>query len=382
VADPPVVGVLGAGGAVGRALVGLLSAQRTGRLRLGLRRPTTLPASPGAATGPAEVVAVDAGRPGEVEAFARGCDVVVDCVGPVAGDRSTVPLAVLAAGCDYLDPGGDEALRARLSATALERGRRAVVGAGVLPGLSELLGRWLLDPRHGGPDPARPRRLVGYVGTRDRMTPASAAEFLLALRADGGRGGAIWRAGARTGAAAEPVEHEDLPFFGAACSSYAYLTAEMERLARADGLDELRWHQVFAAGSRTLVTLSRLQRELQLGGQLQHQAEELVHSVALDMFGHEPSQQLALEVEGFSAEGPVSRSLLLRAGSTYEVTAAVATLTVDALRRCPPPPGAHLAADLLDPGVVPGLAGLPGVHALEVFDEPLRAAAALEQGVL
>jgi hypothetical protein len=251
-----------------------------------------------------------------------------------------------------------------------------VVGAGVLPGLSGLVPRWLAAPAL---DP--PTTLTAYVATLDRMTPSSAREFLLSVAGDS-RANAGWRAGARVAGALEPLHRVRLPFFPGEVTAYPYLSAETERLARAAGLDEVRWYHVFEADGRVVAALGRLQQELRRGADPAALAVELVRAVDMEMFGRAPAQQLVFGLDGRARGEPASRVAVLRAASTYELTATVTALAVAAVLRGAVPAGAHLAAEVLDPAIVAGLPVRPGVSGLHLLDGPLAGYALAEQGVL
>src|SRR5207302_8403929 len=95
--------------------------------------------------------------------FCEGCRVVVNCAGPssVIGDR--VARAAFAAGADYVDVAGERALHAQ--AVGLPAGRTALPGAGMMPGLSELLPRVLAHDH-----PRRTAHLRAWCGGRGRFT--------------------------------------------------------------------------------------------------------------------------------------------------------------------------------------------------------------------
>ncbi|WP_188316386.1 NAD-dependent epimerase/dehydratase family protein [Solihabitans fulvus] len=365
--DRPLIGVLGAAGAVGGALVETLAARGLGRLRLGTRRP-----GPARQLGAGvELASVDLARPESLRRFCDGCAVVANCVGPVAGPPAEVAEAVLRAGAGYVDAGGDEPLRARLAALP----GTAVIGAGVRPGLSGLLPRWLARTA----DPSRDTALVltGYLATTDRMTRGAAAEFLLDLAEGDGEPGALWRSGARVPRALEP-EHGTLPFFAGAIIAYPYLSAEIERVARSIPLAEVRWYQVFEAGGRMLATLSRLQEALRQGARPADLAGELTRAVDAEMFGRKSAQQLVFELAG-PAGGQVA---VLHASSTYRLTATVTALAVAALLAGTLPVGAYFAAEALDSEAVAGLPGQPGVAGLNLLDGSLADYRRVEEGAL
>ncbi|MBV9449450.1 MAG: saccharopine dehydrogenase NADP-binding domain-containing protein [Streptosporangiaceae bacterium] len=377
----PLIGILGAegavGGAVARALAGTdgTTPGLDARLRLGTRRPEAVPRLGRWFPGRAEAVCADVRDDASLAGFCAGCRVVINCAAPDAQHRSRAAAAVLRAGADYLDPGGGDALRGQLE--GLAAGRTAVLGAGVHPGLSALIPRWLAAQGLGFP-----LVLTSYIGTRDRMTRASATEFLLSLTEGHGEAHAMWRAGARHSHALEPLHETDLPFFPPAVLAYPYLTFEAERLARQLGLDEARCYYVFESSGKILTVLSRLGGRLLADADVDTLVDELIQAADIEMFARKPAQQLVFQLDGEQSGQRASRVAVLRASNTYELTATVLTLVVTEILAGTLPGGASFAAETLDPRVVTRLEGMPGVIGMHVLDRPLRAYAHVDQGVV
>jgi Saccharopine dehydrogenase NADP binding domain len=374
---PPVVGVIGATGAVGAAVVRALAAEGGGvRLRLGARWPDAVRAlvwesGPGTAA-----VAVDVASPATVAGFCAGCDVVVNCVGYLA-DRRVVAEAALRAGVSYVDAGGDGALYDRLAGRPEARRRPVVLGAGMLPGLSGLVPRWL-----AGQGLAPPLALTGYVSVLDRMTANSAAEFLASL--GDGEGHTSWRSGRRVRGEVEPLHRVRLAFFDGEVTAYPYLGAEAERLARSVPLARLCWYHVFASDGQVLPALGRLREQAGRGAGVGTLTPDLARAAELELFGRGAASKLVFQLDGRDdgrADGQTgSRVAVLSGGGTYEVTGTVCALTVAEVLAGSVPPGVRFAADALDPAVVPRLPGRPGIVGLQVLDGPLPDPTDAEQG--
>jgi hypothetical protein len=362
----PLVGVLGAGGEVGRATSRLLAAAGVADLRLGARRP----AGPGG-------VAADAGDRGSLDRFCAGCRVVVNCAAS-ASPRELVAAAALAAGADYVDPAGDGPLLARLRELAgAHPGRRALVATGASPGVSGLLPRWL-----AGRGFDRPLALTGYAWAMDRFSPGSALDFLASLDADQGDARAVWRGGTRVAQGVAPLARAVLPFFSAPVAAFPYLSAETEAVAGRLGLRDVRWYTAFDADGEMHAALPRLRDALAKGAEPAGVAAELARVADRDLFGRRPLHQFVVQVDGESAGERRSRVAVLHAAGTYELTGAVAALAVEALLEGAVPAGAGFAAEVLDPGWVERLRGSPAVIAFHELEGPIDAYAEVEQGVL
>jgi hypothetical protein len=365
------IGVLGSYGAVGTAVVADLA--RDGlALRLGGRDGDRLAAQATRLRGTeTQVVAVD--DDAALARFCTGCAVVVNCAGPSYRILDRVAVAALAAGAGYVDPGGDEPVMRLLDAGALRAaGRRVVLNAGMMPGLSSLLPRWL-----AGQSPEPPVALTAYVGTLDHLSPSSAADYLLSI--GGGTHGearAAWLDRAHVTNALEPEVDTRLEHFPGRVTAFPYLSVEAERLARSLALRDVRWFNVFD-GQHMLAALGRLQAAGSAAdGELAVMARELARAAELDLFGRDPYQLMVFELT--DAAGDV-RTLALRAGSTYGLTAATAAFAVRAVLEERVAPGVHYAAEALDPQRAPEiLAACPSATVLD----RLAPEALVEEGVL
>ncbi|BCJ69206.1 NAD(P)H-binding protein [Polymorphospora rubra] len=359
------VGVLGAGGAVGRQVARGLAGAGVG-VRLGVRRPASVEVPAGA-----EVVTVDVTAPAALRAFCAGCHLVVNCAGPSYRLSPVVAAAAVAAGAAYVDAGGDDLLRDRLSFAPVP----VVLGAGQSPGLSGLLPRWLRDP-DGGPVEV----LRAWFGGLDRFSPAAAADMVASLHDGYGEALAGWRAGAAAPRTVEPLVDVSLPPFPGRVTAYPFLTGEARRLAVELGVRDGAWFNVFA-GRQTLAVLNRL-RTGSVGADPGDAdggtaAVRLARAAEVDLAGQRPYQLMVVEI----ADDRGSRTLTLRADDGYRLTATVAVEAAAAVLAGAVPPGAWLAADLLDPAaVVDRLRRDAACTVFEVTDGPR--AAAVEEGVL
>jgi hypothetical protein len=374
------VGVLGGYGAVGGSVARLLADRGVGPLRIGGRRAEEARRFVAdQLKGSAESVAVEVTDPESLAAFCRGCRLVVNCAGPSYRLLDTVARAAVQAGADYVDPGGDTPVYNRLAGLDLARlGRVAVLTAGLMPGLTALLPRWL-----AGRVFTRVRRLTGYVGLVDHLTPAGAGDYLLSLGGGHGESRAAWRDGRLVPRALEPLTQVELPFFPGRVNAHPYLSTETQRLARDLRLEEVRWYNVFDGGGQMMAALSRLQGAMAGDADLDAAAAQLIRAAELDLFGRRPYQLLVFQLEGTGASGELTRSLVLRASDTSELTGSIAAATVRGVLHEEITPGVHYAADALEPGtVVRSLPGLPAVTTFEFIEGAAVGVEAIEEAVL
>ncbi|MEH1123251.1 saccharopine dehydrogenase NADP-binding domain-containing protein [Micromonospora sp. CPCC 206061] len=331
------IGVVGATGAVGAAAVRQLAAwgypvRAGGRSRVRLERLA-------AAAGPELAVRpVDVEDPAGLADFCAGCQAVVNCAGPSVVVLDRVARAAAAAGADYVDAAGDERLATMLRAAPASAPGACVLSAGMTPGLSGLLPRYL-----AGEGFDQVHRLIAHHGGRDRFTPAGAADYLAEVDGGGGEPGGVWRDGAVLPRALAAEAGARLPFFPEPAAVRPYLAPETVRLARDLRLAEARWYNVFA-GERTLDALERA-RSL---ADPARAVAELVRAAELDVFGRAPYQIFVLELAGAQGGAPVTRTLVVRGGEASTLTGVTAAMAAAAVVAGECPPGVHYAAEVLD----------------------------------
>ncbi|MGQ4512790.1 saccharopine dehydrogenase NADP-binding domain-containing protein [Streptomyces sp. DW26H14] len=352
----PVIGVLGASGAVGRAAVRELRALGHTGLRLGGRTASALCAV--AEEDPAghdETVWADATAPDGLRAFTEGCDIVLNCVGPTYRLRATVALAALDAGAHCVDVAGDDpaAEDLREGGDPVRDARTVVLSAGALPGLSSLLPRRLAT--WGGLDGAT--ALTAHCGGLETCSPTVAHDLMLSLSSGGADGTAYGealaavRGGRRVSRALRTDEDTVHAAFPGRVAVQPYLSGESERLATALGLDRLDWYNVHP-GPAVRALLNLLPGRLAAGEDPDRLAERLILAADLDLAGRRPYYVMDFALSGTASGAPATAELTLRAASSYRLTAAVGALAVDAVLRGGVPAGVHFACDVLDPDVV------------------------------
>lgn len=369
----PPIAILGAAGAVGGEVTRLL-ADTGHELRLGGRRADVIAriAPRGAA-----VMGLSLDDERALERFCDGCRLVINCAGPSYLVLDRVARAALQAGADYVDPGGDVPLQASLARQDLGS-RRLVLSAGMMPGLSGLIPRWLAGRFE------RCTRLVAHVGGRDRLSPASARDYLLSLGVEAGHGAlAAWRRGTRVARALSSATGVALPFFPGRVSAFPFLSSEGEAVARALKLDEVEWYNVLA-GTNIAAALARLQGAMRSSSvtNLDHAAAELARAAELDMCDGPSYQVMTLHLEGERGGVPRASSFVLRASDPYRLTAWVTALASEAVLRKHTAPGCHLAAEVLAPTLVERIEHVRTVELFEVFDHDDAVELVAEEGAL
>ncbi|GAA0584098.1 hypothetical protein HPO96_09635 [Kribbella sandramycini] len=336
------IGILGATGEVGRAATAFLAGRTA--LRLGSRTFAAAPDAEGR-------MGVDLDDARSVEQFVAGCTVVVNCAGPSVRYSEHVAQAALRAGVDLVDAGGDGALASRLDEPARAAERRIVLAAGALPGLSGLLPR-LVAPNH--------RDVRAYFVVRDRFSRVAAADYLDGVLSASTRPLAGWRDG-RVVANSLSRATLRLPQFAEPVPAFPFLDDEAEQVARSLGIARLDWYSAFE-GPRLAGALD------QTRGLDREQAIDLVCSAsALDTAGLEPRTTFVVELDA-------AETVVFHGPGISELTGTTAAVAALAVQETSMPPGAGLAACVLDPertfASIGQLAKVPGtIEDLSVVED-------------
>lgn len=363
------IGVVGASGAVGRVAVRLLAEFWNGPIRITVGRSGGFPDLPAGKTFERRRVDIDDAS--ALKEFCRDCAVILNCAGPSYRILDRVARAAFDAGADYIDPGGDDVLADALAAAPLERGRVAILSAGLMPGLSALLPKWLAGQSGGVPT-----ALTAYFCLRDYFSPGAAEDFLLAFSSGDAQPMAGWSAGKPAHRALDPLTEVHLPYFRGRVNGRPFLSREGARLARALELTEAQWYFVFEPG-HFLNALSRAQENL--GGQANaaEAARQLARAAELDLFGQQPYQQFVFRLQGSSGVS----ILLFRSSSVNELTAEVAVFAAMETAGGMVSAGTWFAAGVLDADkLVRRLRDCPSVQVLEVIDEAEPGVGACDEG--
>lgn len=332
------VGVVGGYGHVGRQVAHILV--ESCRVRLGGRDPEQgRRLNERCLNNQAEVRELDLWNAQSLAVFCNGCDLVINCAGPSYRVLDRVAVAALSAGADYIDTGGDDPLHQCLLGQ-LSPGRRVVLSAGMLPGLSGLFPKVLAD-HFESIDNVR-----CYAGGLGRLSTTAAEDFLLSLGNGYGQAQAGWADGRQVKAVDALDEHFHRPWLvGGPVSAYPYLSTEQQRLFVDLGARQGQGFNLFDGG-QLVAALARIQGSPPERRHTPENIAALVRASALDVAGRTPYQLLAVEIEG-QRHGLAARAgAWLRATDGSALTGTVAAIC--ALQWTGIPEGLHYAAQVLD----------------------------------
>jgi hypothetical protein len=370
------IGIVGCYGSVGRAVARQLYQWQRGQLRLGGRRQERVRhLVEHEFSGLGEAYTVDIDDPDSLAQFCAECQVVVNCAGPSWRIQDKVARIALESGADYVDTAGDELLYELLDKESQPLEPRTVLlSAGMLPGLSGLLPRYLAHHFD------RPERLKAYIGVLDRFTLSGASDYVAGL--DRSESLAAWQGQRRVSRALTRLVDIELPFFPTRVTAHPYLSHEGERIARLLGLDQAHWYNVFD-GQQLLSTLDRLSSRTVSESELDSAVLELMKAAELDVAGRTPYQMFLLQLDGERSGQTHTRSLMLRSLNAIELTSSITALATDVLLSGQIPSGIHFTAEVLEPlEAMLRLQTLSTVTGIELIEGPVLGTSIIEEGIL
>lgn len=371
-----IIAVLGATGGAGRDVSRWL-AQAGFALRLGGRRREPLQQL--ATQLGVEANPVDLWQEKELREFCRGCAVVVNCAGPSYQVLDRVARAAASMKVNYVDVSGDgPAWHLLQQQPAGDQHWVAVLSAGMLPGLANLVPGWI-SQRAGG-------NLTVYSGGIERVSGAAAADLVLSLNEQCnalqgsdywyGEAGASWQLGRRSRHSLSTQQTDTLPHFPGHVTLLPWLSADAERLALRHNLSSLSWYNVFS-GQCLRETLTGLRGKVDGTSQSLALASAAVEKASeIDLAGYAPYYQMVFD---WQQEGEPRRRVVIRTDSSLALTAATAVSTVLSLMRGEINPGVHFADRVLIPATV--LADITRLHTgthISQYQPDMQA----EQGVI
>ena len=365
------IGILGASGDVGLASVRALLSLGLDELRLGGRD-----AAKGARclaslqqqwpSARLHWATVDFNDAQAMAAFANGCELLLNCAGPSwhLGDRCAQ--AALCADAHYVDVAGEVSF----DASPWQR-RCAVLGAGLQPGLTGLLPRWLAAREF-----TQVLRLTSYFGLRDQFTLVAADDFLQGAVDGSSEPLAAWHNG-RCSRALTRRRDVAMPCFPGQVQLLPYLNNEGQSLAQDLHLEVGQWFSVIADGY--------VLKALDLAHSLPRAeaAQRLRQASLLDLSGQAPFVTLLLQLDGLRDGQAITRSVLLGGLGNAALTGAMAAVTVMSVLQGEIRPGSHQAARVLPPITsLERLQCTSAISVLNLLDAPIDQLHCAEEGSL
>ncbi len=313
--------ILGGFGRVGLEAARYLQAHGDDHLTLAGRRLHPLPPDLTAANSRVATACVDAGDEASLSRLCGEHDLVIASIGPSGLTGSRVARACIDRAVPLLDPGGYDPLLRELETIEREQSVPVplVINAGLLPGLSGLFPRHLIECRRAGRQPVDLE--CHYVG-RDAWTYASAWDIIHSLGDFGAERGfcAVEDGRLQRTRLSRAFAKPTLPApIGKVTSALTY-TEEIGRLGREFSIPSVRVYGANNGPRSALVSIAaRLLRLHRTPRGIDRAARWLAHASAHDMRRLQPVFAIAATVR-FS-DGTTVRGTL-QVADTYRATGA------------------------------------------------------------
>ncbi|WP_444917209.1 saccharopine dehydrogenase NADP-binding domain-containing protein [Microbulbifer sp. JMSA003] len=364
------IAILGGYGDVGAAVTGYLQSLELGAMRIGGRNAHKQPLSN---SSDISCQVVDYRDVNSLDQFVSGCKVLINCAGPshLIGDR--VAKVAAQVGAAYIDVAGDEALYEQLDGSYYQsHGLTAVLSAGLQPGLSSLLPRWLAEQEF-----SQVESLISYFGLRDRFTDVAADDYLQGANEQHSKPLAAWRNGRRVSGILKRRSDVELPFFPESTTVLPYLNSEGERLAQDLSLSDGDWYNA-VSGSYILSAFNTAH-----GFSRDEARAALCRASELDLAGRDPYVLMLLQLTGKYNEQERTRTTALRGTGNADLTAAVAAVTTMAVLRDEIPPGCHYCAQVLPPALaMERMSKIGALSFLTTLETSIEDMVCLEEGAI
>lgn len=284
------IGILGMQSSMGQQVVRLLTQWGFLPVRGGSRRmaPSDLPACVSWQT-------VDITDPDSLQRFVAGCDLIINCAGPSHITTPRVLSATLRASVHLIDAGG-----ASCKELIVPQWHENIVllDAGVVPGLSGWLPRWLAK------DFSRVDSLQVWQGILDRFTLSGAEDFLAGVPIS------------KYQRSPKPLAQQNLPFFPRPVQVTPWQDNETQWVSASLGVSNSRWFNVSDGQA-----LPAVMRDLSLMTSSQA-CTSLVNASALDIQSFRPYVRYLLEVTGEQEGRNRTESALIQGVSVAQVCGA------------------------------------------------------------
>lgn len=307
------IGIMGANGAVGSAAARLLQDQQVklGSLTQGAR--------------------VDASSKDSLCSFMEGCDVVLNCIGPSCEFSQGIANAAVDANVPLVDVAGEAPLAYAID--NLKPEIPLIIGAGMLPGLSGLALRYLVDI-----SPAAKWGVTAFSGGLQSVSPAASRDLIASVAEQEGYG--LGGCALRNGEIAQAPRSESVPpqVYPAGSTAYPFLTEEARALAGELHIQNLTWSNVLVGDAMKQV-MTHLQ-----GADKDEAAVKLQLASKASLVAAQEFYAIVLASS--------DDALVITAIDGYGLTAQVAVLALRAILDGIVDAGAHFACDVLNPARV------------------------------
>ncbi|CAM3691218.1 Saccharopine dehydrogenase [Vibrio aerogenes CECT 7868] len=352
----PVIGITGVTGMVGKALLSLIkNCQPDAEIRLGVRQPDRL------ADSPYPVVAVDLKQPGSLAAFCQGCAIIVNCAGPSALYGLNVARAAAIAGAHCIDAFGSygpDSARELDDIMAVPGAASVITGAGVFPGLSELLPMAMASRYFDNVS-----TLHAAAGGLEPCSKGAGIDILMS---------AVAGYGQATGADLTALEG-----FPSHIIAKPFRSTDFVRMTETFGCQEAHWYSVFSS-SRVSEVIADQCHQLASAGELTEcmmasAADKLSEVADEQLAGRTPWYRMRIDMSGSLQGEPLCYRALLQTPASYGLTALTMYATLTTVLQDLSLHGHFRASEIVSPELMVALIQQDDRHQLHFVQLPIHA---------
>ncbi|SHO57791.1 NAD-dependent epimerase/dehydratase family protein [Vibrio quintilis] len=350
-----VIGVTGITGMVGKALLSLIETyQPDARICLGVRQPERL------ADSPYPVVHVDLEQPASLAAFCQGCDVIVNCAGPSAFYGLNVARAAAIAGAHCIEAFGSygpDSASELDEIIAVPGARSVITGAGVFPGLSELLPLAMADRYFDNVS-----TLHAAAGGLEPCSKGAGIDILMSAVAGYGQA-----------AGADLTELEGFPPH---IIAKPFRSTDFVQMTETFGCQEASWYSVFSSPRVPEVISAQCHRLASAGdfteSMMLSAAEKLIEVADEQLAGRKPWYRMRIEMSGSQQGEPLCYRALLQTPESYVLTALTMYAALKTVLQDLSLQGCYRASHIVSPELMVSLIKDDERHQLHIVQVPVH----------
>ncbi len=316
------IGIIGANGGVGKFVIQILQQKSSCLIRGGYK---TTP--PNYSIVGVEWKYVDVLDKDLLYDFCRGCDIIVNCAGPMQMIQDKIAKVASEMNICYLDSYGTEELQRRIAHS--NEGGICILGAGVYPGLTSILAKYSISQFD------EVKRCKGVTGSCERISKGAAIDLLYSNAIGFG----IVGSAIKDGRVVIKKQKKEVIFSHVnerkeilKKRQYAYMPSEIISFAKTNGLNDVEWFNLEVSEAHTII-LAKAYQKIMSGSCIDDEVEALLEIKLTDK---DYWNIIQLTIEGKKDGMNQMGYFTLYNQSAYELTGKVlAGVTLQVLNKSP-----------------------------------------------
>lgn len=187
-----------------------------------------------------EQLQIDIGEKKSIEKFCTGCDLIINCAGPSFLIKDAIVQCAADKKIPYIDAFGANLLEERIKRTEIDKKTVSVISAGVFPGLSGILLKWLSEKYD------ELQIVAGYAGGQEHCSWSATMDLLLSTKYDFGISNAEYCEGKVIRNSNGNNISTELPGISQKVYLQKFLSSETIRIAKQIKAQSVTWYTVLS----------------------------------------------------------------------------------------------------------------------------------------